>query len=320
MKKFLSLLILLFVFVSAWGQTVVEQGSVLQNTSQAYIKNQSDSVNMRVYWYFGAGKYAIRVPRWQDILALKGDINNIIAANNIPAGPITSLPSVGFNPGTNISAADFIKNTFYQTQPPTATLTGGQVRELSVSSFTHSLSYSYGRQSATANISTAVINPGSFNVFSTQPSQPGVVSGTQSVTTAANVNTTYTLLVTTIDGKTATATTSDTWLPGRYWGRSSISVPDNTIVLAVAGGGTDLSSSRAKSGFVVTSSGSNRIFYAYPSSYGALSSLTIGGFESLPAFTQSILTLTNASGYTQQYFVYTSNNTFSATTPTIIAQ
>lgn len=217
---------------------------------------------------------------------------------------------------------EVFKALFSQTQPPTATLSGGTVYELTTSNKTHNLSFSYGRQANTATISTAVINPGSLNVYSTQPAQPGTVSGTQSVTTTANTNTTYTLTVTTSEtpAKTTTATTTDTFLPGRYWGRSSISTPSNGVILAVAGGDKQLNGSKANSGFTVTASGSNYVFYAYPSSLGDLTSLTVGGFASLPAFTKTVISLTNVEGFTQNYNVYTSNNTFSANTPAIVTQ
>jgi len=236
---------------------------------------------------------------------------------NITATSITSLPFVGQTivPG---NPASVWRQMFGQTQIPTASLSGGTAYELGVSAATHNLSWSYGRQAATATISTAVISPGSLSVFGSQPAQPGTVSGTQSVTTPSNTNRTYTLTVTTTDGKTATATTTDTWLPGRYWGRSASATPDNTIILAVAGGNKELSGAKDKSGFTVTSSGSNYVYYAYPASLGDLTFISVGGFSSFGAFTKSVVSVTNINGYTQNYNVYTSNNTFSATTPSII--
>lgn len=235
----------------------------------------------------------------------------------IPGGPITSIPVLAFNPGTGLSASAWIIAAFYASQAPTSALTGGTVYELTVSNKTHNLNWSYGRQSATATIASAVINPGTFNVFGSQPTQPGTISGIQSVTTTANTNTTYSLLVTTSDAKTATATTTDTFLPNYYYGRSATTTPNTATILTVAGGGNNLSASRGQT-FIVTASGNNYIYFAYPSTEGALTSLTVGGFQSLSAFTQSTVSLTNASGFTQNYFLYVSNNTFSATTPTII--
>jgi hypothetical protein len=235
---------------------------------------------------------------------------------------VTSLPAIGQAVSAG-SVSDVLRQLFAQSQPPSATLSGGSVAELtSASTVTFNLNWSGSRQSATANLSSIVIAGNSQTLPQTfaNPSAPGTVSGTQSVTAPTNVSTVYTNTVTTADGKTATATSTQSYLPRRYWGRSAGANPDNTIILASAGGSSELSSSRAKSGFTVSSSGSNYVYYAYPSSEGALTSLTIGGFESLPAFTQNTISITNASGYMQNYFVYVSNNTFSANTPSIITQ
>lgn len=242
----------------------------------------------------------------------------------VPGGPITTLASVGKNPGINLTGAQWIINTFYGNTPPTATLTGGTLYEKSATNKSHNLNYSYGRNTSTVLIKTdgtgVIFSPGNINLFTTQPAAPGSVPGVQAVTTTANVNTTYTLTVTAIDGSQTVVTTSDTFLPNTYWGRTSNSTPTNSIILAIAGGGNVLNATRANSSFTVTASGSNSIYYAYPTSYGALTSLKIGGFESINAFTQLTISVTNASGFTENFYVYVSNNTFSATTPTIAAQ
>jgi len=241
----------------------------------------------------------------------------ITAGGTVNGWTVSSVPTVGQVVTTGTPQEVFYQ-LYKQTQVPTASLSGGTTYELGVSDATHSLSWSYGRQAATATISTAVISPGSLSVFGSQPAQPGTVSGTQSVTTPSNTNRTYTLTVTTSDGKTAIATTTDTWLPGRYWGRSASATPDNTIILAVAGGEKQLNGAKANTGFTITSSGSNYVYYAYAASLGDLTSILVGGFESIGAFTKTVVSVTNVNGYTQNYNVYTSNSTFSATTPTII--
>ena len=62
------------------------------------------------------------------------------------------------------------------------------------------------------------------------------------------------------------------------------------------------------------------IFYAYPSALGDLSSIKIGGFESLDAFNKSTVNLVNASGYSMPYIVYTSKNFFNIPVNGIIFQ
>lgn len=235
-------------------------------------------------------------------------LSDIGGTGSVPGGAITSIPTLGFNPGTSLSPAQWIINTFYASQPPTASLTGGTVYELTTSNQTHNLSWGYGRQSATAIIVSAVINPGTLNVFGSQPTQPGTITGTQSVTTTANTNTTYTITVTTSDSKTATASTTDTFLPRFYYGRSSSATPNQTIILAVAGGSNPLTASKAQTGLVITASGSNYPFFAYPSSEGAINNIfDVNGFNVTSAFNQTTVSVTNASGYNQNYLVYTLN-------------
>lgn len=235
-------------------------------------------------------------------------LSDIGGATTIPGGPITTFPTIGTNPGTNISAGQWIINAFYGTQNPTASLTGGTVYELTVSNQTHNLSWGYGRQSATATIASAVINPGNFNVFGSQPSQPGTITGTQSVTTTANTNTTYTITVTTSDSKTATASTTDTFLPRFYYGRSSSATPNQTIILAVAGGSNPLTANKAQTGLVITASGSNYPYFAYPSSEGAINNIfDVNGFNVTSAFNLTVVSVINASSYVQNYNVYTLN-------------
>jgi hypothetical protein len=62
------------------------------------------------------------------------------------------------------------------------------------------------------------------------------------------------------------------------------------------------------------------IFYAYPSALGNLTSIKIGGFESLDAFNRTTVNLVNASGYSMPYIVYTSQNFFNGSVTGIIFQ
>lgn len=107
--------------------------------------------------------------------------------------------------------------------------------------------------------------------------------------------------------------------PKRYWGQSSTFTPDSLIIRAGLNGGTELmtSGTKAKSGFSVAVSGTNQyVYYAYPTSYDVLTSIIVGGFESKDAFTRRIVSVKNAVGYTQDYYLYISNNQFTNTTVT----
>ena len=104
-------------------------------------------------------------------------------------------------------------------------------------------------------------------------------------------------------------------LPKRYWGYTSSATPNSSQVINANGGGSELSSDFIKTGFNVTVSGTNQyIYYAYPVYFGQLNSIVISGLESIGAFNQTTVSVTNAQGYTQNYYVYTSQNQFNNTT------
>lgn len=219
--------------------------------------------------------------------------------------PITGSIATGQNPNTNDLVA-WLNAVFYPSQVPTASLSGGNQLELhSPGTFNTTLNWTAGRQAATEPLSTVVVD-GQSKAFS-QPGPGNNVSGTHEVTLTWNTNTTYTNTVTTTDGKTASASTSFTFLPKRYWGRTANLAADASDILASAGGSNALASSRAGT-FTITASGSNRVFYAYPSSWGDLTSIFVGGLDSTSSFAKSVISFTNASGYTQNYNVYTSIN------------
>jgi hypothetical protein len=104
-------------------------------------------------------------------------------------------------------------------------------------------------------------------------------------------------------------------LPKKYWGVSATFPPSSATIITATGGGSEFATSKAKGSFTITVTGTDLyVYYAYPSSLGALTSITISGLESFGAFTQSTISVTNAAGYTQSYYVYTSNNQFNNTT------
>ncbi len=224
-----------------------------------------------------------------------------------------------------LDKADTINFVRIQTQFPTATLTGTYSATTAStfalelmsagSDLAVTLNWSGTRLAAGVNLgATATINTivvdGVSQTFS-QPAAGGTVSGTKSATVPRNVNKTFTNTVTTTDIKTGSATTTFTFSPKRYWFYSSSSTPASADVVAALGGSSELTSAKAKGAFDVVVTGTTKyVSYAYPSSYGALTSIFINGFETITAFTQTTVSVTNASGYTQNYYVYTSINSF----------
>lgn len=228
----------------------------------------------------------------------------------IDGGPITSIPVVGFNPGTNISAADFIVASFYQSQVPTATLTGGQTLELrSAQSLNYTLNWTAGRQSATKELASVVV--ASVAQSFSQPPAGGVVSGTQSVSFAANTDVTYQNIVTTTDSKTATVSTTFYFLPKRYYGWISDTTGigttgfDDSKITAL---GNELSASKIKSWNTGNPTGTKFYVYAYYATAGELAHFDMNGFPSLEAMNHVTRNLTNALGYTGQWIIYWSKN------------
>lgn len=228
----------------------------------------------------------------------------------IPAGAITTIPEVGTNPGTNLPIDEWINNTFYGSQVPTATLTGGVTLELqSSATLNYTLNWSAGRQAATEPIATIVV-AGNSESFS-QPSPGSSVSGTQAVSFAANTNVTYSNVVTTTDGKSATATTTFTFLPRRYWGLISDTTGigndsfDDDIITAL---NNELSASKSKSFNTGNPSGTQFLVYAYYATAGELTQFDMNGFPSLEAMNHVTRDFTNAAGYTGQWIIYWSKN------------
>jgi len=245
--------------------------------------------------------------------ASKINLDGSITAKNFNGKrPITGSVATGQNPNTNDLVA-WLNAVFYPSQAPTASLIGGQTYELTSQSLIGpiNVNWTIGRQNATEPINSIIISnnlnsttwPQSFS----QPAAGSTVSGTQGFSIGGNINQTLTVTATSTDGKSASAPTSFTFLPKRYWGRTTSAAATESDLLASAGGSNTLSNSKAGT-FSITANGSNRVFYAYPSNLGDLSSINIGGLESLSSFTKTVINFTNASGYTQNYNVYTSNN------------
>ncbi len=102
--------------------------------------------------------------------------------------------------------------------------------------------------------------------------------------------------------------------PKLYTGTCTGTAPTATEILAASGGASPFTTSRAYN-MTVTFAGSNlHVFYAYPTALGALTSAKDqAGNQVIGAYTITTMLLTNASGYVQNYYVATSNNTYSNT-------
>ena len=77
-------------------------------------------------------------------------------------------------------------------------------------------------------------------------------------------------------------------------------------------GFSEFASSPSKSSFSIPIAGGEKyIYYAYPAKFPDLTSVMVGPFESVDAFTKIIRNVVNAQGYIQPYKIYVSANNFS---------
>ncbi|MEO7048945.1 MAG: hypothetical protein ABI091_26820 [Ferruginibacter sp.] len=289
------------------GATKYKDGNLITvypDTATANLKHLS--------YYHGANIMVGNTVYVRDSTGTKWLVSGGGSSSLIPGGAITSLPSLGDNPGTNISSGDFIIGEFYKSPPPLATLTGGVTLELqSAATLNYTLNYSASRQAKTNPLATIVV-AGTNETFS-QPSAPGTVSGTQAVSFASNTDVTYSNIATTTDSKTATATTTFSFLPKRYWGFINVSDTNGIRTYGyddskITSLNNELSSSKVKSWNTGNPTGEQIIVYAYYYTAGGLSHLDLNGFPSIDAFSIAQRNFTNAAGFTGQWIIYWSKN------------
>lgn len=120
---------------------------------------------------------------------------------------------------------------------------------------------------------------------------------------ALTADKTFMLQVTDEKGKTVQKNTSVVFQNGVYYGVSEIPEEvNNTFILSLS---RSLQGSRTKT-FSTTSTEDQYIWYAFPSRYGT-PVFNVGGFDG--GFTKAAsISFTNASGYTEEYAVYRSDN------------
>ena len=324
MKKTPALIALLFIAINSFSQGFPNNQSVSNPITLYHVKGgltadvgfvntrypDTATANLTYIAQEPGGQIAVGNTVYvRDSTATKWLVSSA-SGITIPAGAITTIPEIGTNPRSNRPIDEWINNTFYGSQPPTALLTGGTTLELqSAATLNYTLNWTAGRQSATDSIATIVV--AGTNQSFTQPAQSSSVSGTQAVSFAANTNITYSNIVTTTDSKSATATTAFTFLPKRYWGWISDSTGigsesfDDAIITVL---NNELSASKSKSFSTGNPSGTQFLVYAYYATAGELTQFDMNGFPSLDAMNHVTRNFTNAVGYTEQWIIYWSKN------------
>jgi hypothetical protein len=252
------------------------------------------------------------VNRWQKIANENGSTGSGGGSDSLFNGnrPITRDFSTiqGVNLGTTTTTQTLDK-LLYPSQPPTATLSGGGTLELMASGtqLPFTLNWTAGRQAGTLGIQSIVV-AGVNQTFS-QPAPSASVSGTQGVLVSRNVNASFSNVVTTTDGKTATASIAYTFLPKRYWGFWSTPTPSDASVQALT---NEFTTTRTKAQInpAITPSGSLYFVIAFPASLDPtnISTIWINGLDQTGTFTRTVKPFTNASGYTQSYIFFITTN------------
>lgn len=109
-------------------------------------------------------------------------------------------------------------------------------------------------------------------------------------------------LVAADEKKSVSKSTTITFMNRVYYGAAANGTVDSSFILSLT---RSLQSSKAQT-FSVTAGSSQYIWYAVPTRYGACT-FNVGGFDG--GFTLvNTISFTNASGYTENYYVYRSDN------------
>lgn len=180
---------------------------------------------------------------------------------------------------------DLVNGLLYEAPVANLTLTSPSVYEVGSTVTTLSFTWDYGGPAVTNQTLTgATLQPGDRSY---------TITGL-SVTS----NATYTLSAT--DGTTPTSdSVSIQFQRKRYWGESALTTLTTANILALANSEFGTTPNKTAT---YNCSGGEYPYYCYPTSWGALTNVTVGGlaFSDYTVATQSF---TNASGSTTNYYV-----------------
>lgn len=176
-----------------------------------------------------------------------------------------------------------------------------------------SISIEYG---ITGTISNVTIDDPDLGITSLQTGYSGAFTTAYSPDLGNTGVYTWTLTATDPLGNTNTDTNTMFFGLYSYWGQSAqpYSSINETIIEAASSGGStleqDTAASKSKSSFS-QAGGGNYLYYAYPASWGALSSITVNGFGS--TWERATVSVTNSQGNTENYYAYVSPNVINGT-------
>jgi hypothetical protein len=193
------------------------------------------------------------------------------------------------------------------------------------------LSYNYNRNDA-GNVTSVVYNKGGTSLGTgVNTNTPGQITNSVSYNVTVNYGAGTTVKNDNLGnpyptgqitaGSTSSGSGSYSTYSKRYWGGTSVaftaSSTYNYAVLSQALG-SDNNGSTNSITLSLTPTGTQNVFFAYLATSPDLISILYNGFENIDAFTKTVVSITNAQGYTQSYKVYTSKEVYSSTLRDII--
>lgn len=287
--------------------TVAKRSSIIFN--QSFPPELEDNIFQKGLYY------PLNTSYWRGWSASDSNVlatKSYVDSGNTVSGFISSLPGIGDVVPVGTNFPQWFKLEYQKSQAPTGSLSGGTTLEITTSGTqSKTVSWIVNRLTSTALIDSIVITGPSqrYNQTFSQPSAPGSVSGSQSVTITNNATNTFTLTVYTHDGKvTNVATTSYSFQSKYYIGYVSSNTPSDADLLSATGGtvGGVFATQRQTSGTLSTPASSSYIVFSYPASFGTTpsNSITIGGFAT--TYNLTVRNVVNASGATVSYNVYVS--------------
>lgn len=205
-------------------------------------------------------------------------------------GGASYAEDVAYNNAGFTNVKEALDSLFY-TPPQITSFTNNRgTMEIGSSVADVTLSWSYNKDEVSQSINQGVGD---------------LVVGDRSETVAGPFTADRTWTLTMSDGEqTRQASTSIAFRRRRYWGVSALTTLNNAQILAL--GGSEFATSFGKA-ITYNASGGRYPYYAYPASFGVPSSVTVGGLA-FSDFTVSVVSLTNASGHTEDYNVIRFNN------------
>jgi hypothetical protein len=99
----------------------------------------------------------------------------------------------------------------------------------------------------------------------------------------------------------------------RYWGGASVPFSSTADIRTLTTAPSSDNSGSSQTHTVnLTPTGTQNVFFAYLATSPDLTSILYNGLEQIDSYTKAIVTITNAQGYSQNYKVYTSKETYSS--------